>query len=105
MIHLGKQGDYGEQTQHNHLSPIRTRSEKREAEIATIDDARREGRPAGQNTGHPSNLCGSQGKSQRTSVCRSESPWFAWRLGLLDFDQCLVGPFRSVEDGFELCRR
>ena len=26
-----------------------------------------------------------------------ESPWFRWRLGLLDFDQGLVGPFRSVE--------
>jgi GGDEF domain-containing protein len=35
----------------------------------------------------------------------TESPWFRWRLGLLDFDQGLVGPFRSVEDGFELCGR
>ena len=34
-----------------------------------------------------------------------ESPWFRWRLGLLDFDQGLVGPIRSVEDGFELCGR
>ena len=34
-----------------------------------------------------------------------ETPWFRWRLGLLDFDQGLVGPFRSVEDGFELCGR
>jgi hypothetical protein len=34
-----------------------------------------------------------------------ESPWFRWRLGLSDFDQGLVGPFRSVEDGFELCGR
>ncbi|MGZ3387350.1 MAG: hypothetical protein ACXVB5_20900, partial [Isosphaeraceae bacterium] len=34
-----------------------------------------------------------------------ESPWFRWRLGLLDFDQGLVGPFRSVERGFELCGR
>jgi hypothetical protein len=25
------------------------------------------------------------------------------RLGLLDFDQGLVGPFGCVEDGFELC--
>ena len=34
-----------------------------------------------------------------------ETPWFRWRLGLLDFDQGLVGPVRSVEDGFELCGR
>ncbi len=34
-----------------------------------------------------------------------ETLWFRWRLGLLDFDQGLVGPFRSVEDGFELCGR
>ena len=31
-----------------------------------------------------------------------ESPWSRWRLSLLDFDQGLVGPFRSVEDGLEL---
>ena len=31
-----------------------------------------------------------------------ESPWFLWRLWLLDFDQGLVGPFRSVEDVLEL---
>ena len=37
--------------------------------------------------------------------CATETPWFRWRLGLLDFDQGLVGPFRSVEDGFELCGR
>ena len=35
----------------------------------------------------------------------SETHWFRWRLGLLDFDQGLVGPFCSVEDGFELCGR
>jgi len=35
----------------------------------------------------------------------TESPWFGWRLGLLDFDQGLVGPFWSVENGFELCGR
>ena len=35
----------------------------------------------------------------------AETPWFRWRLGLLDFDQGLVGPFRSVGDGFELCGR
>ena len=34
-----------------------------------------------------------------------ESPWFRWRLELLDFDQGLVGPIRSVEDGFVLCGR
>ena len=34
-----------------------------------------------------------------------ETHWFRWRLGLLDFDQGLVGPFCSVEDGFELCGR
>ncbi|GAB4912926.1 hypothetical protein MAHJHV34_47250 [Mycobacterium avium subsp. hominissuis] len=38
-------------------------------------------------------------------MLNSESPWFRWRLGLLDFDQGLVGPFRSVERGFELCGR
>jgi hypothetical protein len=40
-----------------------------------------------------------------TSMVLSETLWFRWRLGLLDFDQGLVGPFRSVEDGFELCGR
>ena len=35
----------------------------------------------------------------------NETPWFRWRLGLLDFDQGLVGPFHSVERGFELCGR
>ena len=35
----------------------------------------------------------------------NETHWFRWRLGLLDFDQGLVGPFCSVEDGFELCGR
>lgn len=46
--------------------------------------------------------------AQRISTAtgvRYESPWFRWRLGLLDFDQGLVGPFRSVERGFELCGR
>jgi len=38
-------------------------------------------------------------------IAAAETPWFRWRLGLLDFDQGLVGPFRSVEDGFELCGR
>ena len=33
---------------------------------------------------------------------QTESPWFWWRLGLLDFDQGWSGPFRSAEDGFEL---
>ena len=37
------------------------------------------------------------------SLRQPETLWFRWRLGLLDFDQGLVGPFRSVEDGFELC--
>lgn len=31
-----------------------------------------------------------------------ESPWFCRRLGLLDFDQGLVGPMCIVERGFEL---
>lgn len=35
-------------------------------------------------------------------VC--ESPWFCRRLGLLDFDQGLVGPLGIVERGLELCR-
>jgi len=35
------------------------------------------------------------------SVIESHWPW--WRLGLLDFDQWLVGPFRSVERLLELC--
>ena len=43
------------------------------------------------------------GLRKRTVAKVTESPWFRWRLGLLDFDQGLVGPFRSVEDGFELC--
>jgi hypothetical protein len=30
-------------------------------------------------------------------------PWFCRRLELLDFDQGLVGPFRSVEDVLKLC--
>lgn len=37
-----------------------------------------------------------QGKVER------ESHWVWWRLGLLDFDQGLIGPFRSVERVFEL---
>ncbi len=44
-------------------------------------------------------------KLQLNSPVFFESPWFRWRLGLLDFDQGLVGPVRSVEDGFELCGR
>ena len=35
----------------------------------------------------------------------SESHWVCWRLWLLDFDQRLVGPFRSVERFLELCWR
>ena len=46
-------------------------------------------------------LCGTTPKT----VKRVETHWFRWRLGLLDFDQGLVGPFCSVEDGFELCGR
>ena len=42
---------------------------------------------------------------QDKTAPKFETPWFRWRLGLLDFDQGLVGPFRSVEDGFELCGR
>lgn len=34
-----------------------------------------------------------------------ESPWFCRRLGLLDYDQGLVGPQRIVERCFELCWR
>ena len=34
-----------------------------------------------------------------------EPHWICWRLGLLDFDQGLVGPFRSVERLLELCWR
>ncbi|WP_207551299.1 hypothetical protein, partial [Mycobacteroides abscessus] len=34
----------------------------------------------------------------------TESPWKSRRLGLLDFDQGLVGPLGIVERGFELCR-
>jgi hypothetical protein len=34
-----------------------------------------------------------------------ETPWFCRRLGLLDSDQWLVGPWCIVERGFELCRR
>ncbi|WP_074293194.1 hypothetical protein [Mycobacteroides abscessus] len=34
----------------------------------------------------------------------NESPWKSRRLGLLDFDQGLVGPLGIVERGFELCR-
>ena len=47
-------------------------------------------------------LCGA-GYGQRSSE-RTESPWFLRRLGLLDFDQGLVAPFRIAEGGFELCR-
>jgi hypothetical protein len=39
------------------------------------------------------------------ALMMSETPWFGWRLWLLDFDQGLVGPFRSVERGFVLCGR
>ena len=42
-----------------------------------------------------------------TSCCRRrriETPWFCRRLGLLDFDQGLVGPLCIVERGFELGR-
>jgi hypothetical protein len=35
---------------------------------------------------------------------RVETPWVCRRLGLLDSDQGLVGPWVIVERGFELCR-
>ena len=34
---------------------------------------------------------------------RIESPWVSWRLGLLDSDQVVVGPFGSVVRRLELC--
>ena len=46
-----------------------------------------------------------EGQFYSAADWQSETPWFRWRLGLLDFDQGLVGPFRSVEDGCELCGR
>lgn len=66
---------------------------------------------AGQFAGHYKEASKKMGRFNlaifgKTGVGKStESPWFRWRLALLDFDQGLVGPFRSVEDGFELCGR
>ena len=63
---------------------------------------------------HHAHVCQTSGESVRLTQAMAgkgvnaltyETPWFRWRLGLLDFDQGLVGPFRSVEDGFELCGR
>ncbi|MGV7303183.1 sensor domain-containing protein, partial [Mycobacterium kansasii] len=40
---------------------------------------------------------GSAWQSVQTQyLVEPESPWFSRRLGLLDFDQGLIGPFRSV---------
>ena len=69
--------------------------------------------PAGRDGGNSRN--GKRGKTILTEAGpvsvevprdrEGETHWFRWRLGLLDFDQGLVGPFCSVEDGFELCGR
>jgi len=62
----------------------------------------------GVHLGDPAEVAALRGPKKRAKTDRwdaGESPWFRWRLGLLDFDQGLVGPFRSVEDGFELCGR
>ena len=40
----------------------------------------------------------------RRTPAWTESSWVWWRLGLLDSDQGLVGPFCSVERGFVLRR-
>jgi hypothetical protein len=44
-------------------------------------------------------------QSSANRCALDESPWLWWRLGLFDFDQGLVGPFRSVEGLLELCWR
>jgi uncharacterized protein YbjT (DUF2867 family) len=63
-------------------------------------------RPAWISATDAADLCATALLEPQTYANRPiETPWFRWRLGLLDFDQGLVGPFRSVEDGFELCGR
>ena len=50
-------------------------------------------------------LSSAQTSCQDCTRTMPETPWFCRRLGLLDSDQGLVGPWAIVERGFELCGR